>query len=262
MVYVYIYFYEGESLTRQCMDAIKYFTNSEDYKFVLVDDGSPSNVGEKFRKEGYEVIRHNENRGIPASINTCLKHEGEIKWITQNDVIVSENWLPPLLEFREKHPEFLYISPFAFDGNIILDHIKFNEKIKNIRHIFKDYVYPQYWGGAWLCDHRILDIVGEYDEQFKYFADDCDYTMRIRNAQAPTVSIGCSLVLHKSSSTMSRSQEFKNHLQSNLDALNKKWKGVTVNPEYKVIDGINYKTGNDEGKWNQGMSMKAEAWLK
>lgn len=260
-VSIYIYFYEGEHLTRNLIDSIVKFTHNINYEIILIDDGSPSKIGEKFREEGYKVIINNDNMGIPHSINIALKHQSKIKVISQNDIIVSENWLYNLLIFWEKYPDFLYVSPFAFN-DINLNCNDFNTLVKRYKKDFEQLIYHQYWGGLWLCDNRIVEKNGLYDERFKYFADDCDWCMRLNLNEIPTASTGSSLIMHLTSQT---TPQFSTELGNCLSILEEKWKEAPRKPN-ALIDGVHYTNhplynSSCDKYFYSPNSMKGRAWL-
>lgn len=63
-------FNEGEKLRR----LVERFPADRDYGLLLVDDGSTDGSAAGLASEGFEVIRHESNRGVGAAIRSALAH--------------------------------------------------------------------------------------------------------------------------------------------------------------------------------------------
>lgn len=156
-----LYLIDAEVLdaARKCVASIKEHTNN--YELILVDNGGIKNVDE-WRAVADVYILNQKNVGYGPAINQGFKvARGKFLCAMNDDVIVSNNWLPPLIQ-AAVNPEIGVVrsADERENGNgLVLDHTWFHGFCWVIRrstwHRFKDQ------------DANLLD------EQFKigYFED-------------------------------------------------------------------------------------------
>ena len=103
--------YNGAGRVDNLLKSISMRTDLADAKIVLVDDGSP-NVEDTRRvardwmtRLPLVFIEHGVNRGIAAGWNTASRATGaETVVLINDDVIVSNGWLPPILHVLDRSP--------------------------------------------------------------------------------------------------------------------------------------------------------------
>lgn len=91
---------EHRNTVEACMDSV--IENSEDYEFIIVDDGSKLDT--EFLKENADVyIRHNPtNKGISPSWNDGLRvARGQYIVVINDDITVKPGWLDGLAKAFE-----------------------------------------------------------------------------------------------------------------------------------------------------------------
>ena len=84
---------------------------SKQAKIIVIDNNSTDNsknyIKNKFKN--IELIEHKKNYGFAEGYNRALeKIKTKYVLLLNNDVIVSKNWLEPLIVFLEKN--FVYFS--------------------------------------------------------------------------------------------------------------------------------------------------------
>ena len=128
---------------------------------VIIADNDSTDDSMSFLAQNYpqiKTIQFNQNYGFTGGYNRALQQiEAEYYVLLNSDVETTENWLQPLVEFMDTHPEYAAVQP----------------KIKSFAQ--KDYF--EYAGAAGgfidqygypFCRGRILDTVekdsGQYDD--------------------------------------------------------------------------------------------------
>jgi len=84
----------------------------QDYKVVVLDDGTPNlemrkGVEELALRFGVDFIQHETNKGIPAAWNSLTNHFRDIDYMIlfNDDIMVSEHWLRNFVYFMENNPQ-------------------------------------------------------------------------------------------------------------------------------------------------------------
>lgn len=78
--------------------------SSYDYELIVVDDGSTDATGQRARKTGVRVIRHDENRGYGASLKDGIRAaKGDWVVITDADGTYPNDRIPDLLKHAGEH---------------------------------------------------------------------------------------------------------------------------------------------------------------
>ncbi|MCP9473460.1 MAG: glycosyltransferase, partial [Nitrospira sp.] len=100
--------YNNLELTKQCLTALASATTGVDYEVILVDNGSTDGTTAFLQtlQGEVQVIRNEENRGFAKACNQGAKAaRGKYLVFLNNDTIPQPNWLGPLVQEVEEHPE-------------------------------------------------------------------------------------------------------------------------------------------------------------
>jgi len=176
---------------------------SKEANIVVIDnnsiDGSKHYLKTNYKK--IKVISHEKNYGFAEGYNRAIKKiKNSYILLINNDVIVTKNWIKPLLKFLELNKEFSVVQPkilnlnkkkyFEYSGAAggFIDYfgIPFcRGRIGNV--IEKDlgqYNYPSkiFWasGTCFLIDRKTFIKVGGFDKQFFMHQEEIDLCWRIQ----------------------------------------------------------------------------------
>ncbi len=162
---IIILFYNQYHVTEQCINCILRKTDLP-FELILVDNGSTDETKEKLSRldtSGYknlkdlQIIHIPENVGIPKGVNEGIKKaKGDFICYTNNDIIVSRNWLLPLIEEMKSNPNLGIVSP-----------------VENYIVTARPYYFPEeyeYLMSRPPLQRRSLDSLDQYYNGFEHFA--------------------------------------------------------------------------------------------
>jgi N-acetylglucosaminyl-diphospho-decaprenol L-rhamnosyltransferase len=168
---------------------------------VVVDNGSSDGTAEFLATQPQiTVIRNPENRGCAAAWNQGVRATSS-EWvlILNNDVLVTEGWLPALVGFAEAH-NLGIASPAIREG-------EFNYALAAYARQFTTEMRKvARWGTAngvcFLVRRRVFEAVGLFDEQFRVGQfEDADFFLRARKAGFRLGTTGSAFIHHFGSVT-------------------------------------------------------------
>jgi hypothetical protein len=210
---------------------------SKQAKLIVIDnnsiDDSKNYIKNKFKN--IEIIEHDKNYGFAEGYNRALK-KINTKYVVllNNDVLVSKNWIKPLLSFLETNKDFSVVQPKILDLNKkthfeyagaaggFLDYngIPFcRGRIGN--NIEKD--NGQYnsssaifWasGACFLINRKTFLKVGGFDQNFNMHQEEIDLCWRIQGMGEKIGYCPNSKVFHYGGGTLNKSNYkkiFYNH---------------------------------------------------
>jgi len=206
--------YNGKDLLRDCLNSLgrlKY----PNYEVIVVDSGSTDGAPEMVKNEfpWVKLIRRGKI-GIGKAINIGIsKSRGDILvFDLNNDDIVSEDWLNPLVKTLLSSPKVGVVcgKRYIADTNGILDSAgstiflgitigrghgkKDSAKYNRIQEV--DYV-------AVLATRRdVIERVGLLDEDFYIYGEDVDFCLRARKLGYKIVYVPSSVFYHRRSTTI------------------------------------------------------------
>ena len=116
-----------KSLLLECMRSLAE-TAYPNYEIVFVDnasgDSSSDLIQENFSHQNLRVVRLRENLGYAGAANAGLEAaRGDIIGILNNDLVVSPDWLDPLVETLVAHPEIAIVSPLLLKDPGTIDSV-------------------------------------------------------------------------------------------------------------------------------------------
>ncbi|MGH7441832.1 MAG: glycosyltransferase family 2 protein, partial [bacterium] len=174
---------------------------------LFVDNGSTDDTREKLgdlaRSLEAEVLRNSENRGVAAAWNQGVRwaKENGADWIgiLNNDLVLSPDWLPDLLE-RARTRAWNLACPATREGEL---NYGFEPYTKAYVRRCKAWDAPGLWfGWCFVVEARVFDVVGTFDEGFQYGGcEDTDFMKRFAAAGFSSGVSGCSFVHHFGSRT-------------------------------------------------------------
>tara|TARA_B100001758_G_C18388286_1_gene601397 strand:- start:422 stop:1444 length:1023 start_codon:yes stop_codon:yes gene_type:complete len=217
------------------LPAIQKFSNEA--KIIVIDNNSTDNsknyIKNKFKN--IELIEHNKNYGFSEGYNRALKKiKTKYVLLLNNDVLVSKNWIQPLLSFLEKNQDFSVVQPKILDlskkthfeyagaagGFIDYNGIPFcrgriGDKIEKDMGQYNS-SSAIFWasGACFLINREIFLKVGGFDQNFNMHQEEIDLCWRIQGLGKKIGYCPKSTVFHYGGGTLSKSDYkkiFYNH---------------------------------------------------
>lgn len=158
-VAVVILNWNGRKLLEQFLPTIINYS-SNDFTKIYIADNASTDDSVSFVKNNFptvSVIQNSKNVGYAKGYNDALKNiNADIFTLVNSDIEVTENWLIPVVNYFEQHPEVSIIQP----------------KIKD----YKNKEYFEYAGAAGgfidsfgypFCRGRIFDTVEKDQNQYE-----------------------------------------------------------------------------------------------
>lgn len=199
MIHIVIPVFNRKEFTRACLDSLNRQTN-QDFKVIIVDDGSTDGTDEMLRMEYPEVdvLRGDGNLFWTAGVNMGIRHalkQGADKIMTMNnDVVVDEHMIEQMYKWHAKKPEAL-IGALELDadtGKPIFGGERLNWISGQTQQILEIIPEPERRGlhavthlpGRGLFIPRaVFEKIGLFDEdRFPHYIADFDYTHTARRA--------------------------------------------------------------------------------
>lgn len=215
-VYILVLNWNGKDDTMDCLKSLQ-FTNYDNYKIVLVDngseDGSVSAVREKF--PDVEIVETGKNLGFAGGNNVgiqyAMKQGADYIFLINNDTIVNPDYLKELVVAADADPEIgaagSKIYYFSESNRIWFAGGKINWLKNKGEHIGLDEIdVGQYdemgevgflTGCSLLLKREVVEKVGLLRDDYFLYYEDADYSLRIKNAGYKIVYVPKSKIYHK-----------------------------------------------------------------
>lgn len=237
LVNIIILTYNQFNFISECLDAVLK-SGYPNIRLYLVDNNSRpedyKNFYEKYKHlKNARFFRMKRNKGFAGGCNYALKKikSGYIVFLN-DDIIVSRNWLTPIISFMEQNPNVgacqpkirskrkpeyfeyagasggfmdVYGFPFA-RGRIFFN----SEKDKGQYESEMDLVWCS--GACLITKYEIIKKIGIFDEIFFIYGEESDLCWRMNFYGYRLVCIPKSVVYHYGSGTMEKFQYKKAYL--------------------------------------------------
>jgi spore maturation protein CgeB len=183
LVSVLMCVYNQEQYISQAVESILSQTYS-DFELIIIDDGSQDRTGQildSYKDNRLKII-HQVNQGVPRSRNRLLKlSRGEYVAIHDGDDISGKERLEVQVKFLDEHPEISVVGSFIefIDEKglpVDEDVIRVVEPSEIKRTLERGVNCMMH--GSVMFRRGILDVVGGYDERFRY-AHDYEFWLRV-----------------------------------------------------------------------------------
>jgi GT2 family glycosyltransferase len=113
LVSILVLNYNGKKYLKECFDSLLKGTYSA-IEIILVDNNS-TDESVRFTQENYQqikIIQTHANKGYSRAYNIAFQYaSGKYYVLLNNDIIVSQNWLHPLVETAEKDDSIGALQP-------------------------------------------------------------------------------------------------------------------------------------------------------
>lgn len=184
---------------------------------IVVDNGSPSGrpTSElKNRFPNVHFIQSEKNLGFAGGNNLGIKAaKGDYYFLLNNDTVLYPNFLEPIIEFMESHPDAGMASPkvlfedektIQYAGAVAIN--KFTGRGKRLGLMEQDKgQYDQCYktdlghGAALIVPKRVVEKVGLMPEIYFLYYEEHDWCEKIKRAGFSMYYLGTSRIIHKES---------------------------------------------------------------
>lgn len=194
LVWILVLHWRGLNFTRACLDSVQKLTY-QNYKVLLVDNGSDEHDGEKLAKEFPEVtlLSLTENFGFAGGCNRgmeyCLANGADFIWLVNNDAKVAPDSLSILVEQAKTDQKAGALGGAVVDSLTAQEkHIEASRGTINFRSaktkvVSQPVAEPVYcdWlhGSNLLLRATTLGAVGLFDERYFLYFEDTELCHRI-----------------------------------------------------------------------------------
>jgi hypothetical protein len=170
--------YNGSKYLRQsiqsCLDQ-----SHRNIELIVVDDGSREKIGAvvgEFSDRRIRYVRHETNRGLPASLNTGFElTTGTYLTWTSDDNYYAGDAIERLTRFLQRHPtvSFVYSSMFIVDDRSA-------GSVPTVRRVLppSDLRHQNSVGGCFLYSREVYQEIGDYQTSAT-LVEDYDYWIRV-----------------------------------------------------------------------------------
>ncbi len=200
---------------------------------LIVVDNASTIEDPKIIKENYPriiLVKSVLNYGFAGGNNLgIMRAQGEYILFLNNDTVVEPDFLGPLVEKFQKHPEIGAISPkikYFYNRNVFqyagyteinpwtIRNTTIGEGEEDHGQFDQDYETAYTHGAAMMIPLRVIQEVGMMSYEFFLYYEEADWCLRIRQAGYKIYFVHNSVVYHKGSVTTGKNSKLKTHYMS------------------------------------------------
>lgn len=212
--------YNNLELTKQCLTAMASSTTGVDYEVILVDNGSADGTTAFLQtlQGDVRIIRNDENLGFAKACNQGAKAaRGKYLVFLNNDTIPQPNWLGPLVQEVDEHPEVGIVGSKLLypDGTIQHAGVVFMREGLGPYHIYQKMPadspavnrrreFQAVTAACLLIRRDLFETVGGFDEAFVNGFEDVDLCLKVRRRGDQVVYQPRSVLIHLEGQTLGR----------------------------------------------------------
>ena len=225
------------SLTRQLLTSFEDTKPTISYEVIIIDNASTDGTREFLGtlKKPYRVVFRDECYSYGANNNLGAEMaNGELLVLLNNDLILTQNWLEPMLKLIESFDNIGCVGNIQLRPETgLIDHAGIAFNLDGVPfHIHKNrkkLPSPRYrecnavTGACIVIKKEIFKKIGGFDERYRNGSEDIDLCMRLRRAGYRILVSYESKIYHKVSSSRGR----LDHVDTNMALFLKKWQPLT-----------------------------------
>lgn len=249
--------WNGKELLEKFLPSIIQFSNPE-IATIFVADNASTDDSIAFIKQNFpsiKIIQNTKNSGYAKGYNDALKNiEVDYFALVNSDIEVTQNWLEPVLEHFEKHPNTVIIQPKILDyknlqyfeyagaaggfidelgypfcrGRIFETVEKDTNQYENITDIF--------WasGACFFVRSEVFKQLNGFDESYFAHQEEIDFCWRAKNFGYDIKYLPNVVVYHVGGATLSASNPKKTFLNFS-NSLTTLLKNLPTNKVFAII---------------------------
>ena len=232
-------------MTRDCLESLARHTTPGAIELVVVDNGSSDAtrtelepLGRALFGEHFQLVRLDKNMGFAIGCNSGARAaKGDLVFFLNNDTLLTQNWLPPLIQGLRASPSLGMVGPLLlFPDSVRVQHcaVAFAPTLE-VQHLYfhfpGDHPAPNaprqaqaISGAALLLDKDLFFRCGGFHEGYKNGFEDLDLCCSLRKMGLRLACVPQSAVYHLTSQTPGRND----HDSANARLINKRHPGGFV----------------------------------
>jgi O-antigen biosynthesis protein len=221
-------------ITRQCINSLFRYTKHP-FELIIVDNGSTYGTVKYIKKiKSAKIILNSKNLAFSKGNNQGIRiAKGDYILLLNNDVVVTDGWLPRMMECLESDKAIGLVGPqtnaACFSQRISNPDYKNLDELKYYAQAFR-----MKYSGNWLETHRIIGFcmlmrkeviekIGLLDERFGPGGfEDFDYCLRARQAGYKIMVAG-DVYIHHIGGASSVNEDFSKFRDRNREIFIDKW---------------------------------------
>lgn len=184
--------YNQYKFTLDCLYSILKYTKNIEYEIIIADDNSADETRKIEEKvKNIHVIRNEINQGFLLNVENAVQYSrGKYLFLMNNDMLVTNNWLIPLLDIIRTDSNVGIVGGKILNENGTIQQIGFSlnseaqcsfnhymEKNAQYSLVPVDFVS----GCTMLFSRETWDKLGGFDKQFlPAYYEDTDFNMRVK----------------------------------------------------------------------------------
>lgn len=185
--------YNRRGFLGRCIESLIGQDYAEPYEVIVVDDGSSDGTSELVGDlEGnappnvrFRFIRHEKNRGLGAARNTAVKHaSGDVVAFTDDDTVVSPDWVATLARCYEAHPEVSAVGGLVLNGHPDSTIAEIGQQIVTSRltgSVFDGNYTRFIVGNNQSYRKNAIESVGGFEEELIYGGEEAEIQLRLQD---------------------------------------------------------------------------------
>ena len=192
-VYVVVPSYNGMTWLEACLQSVLK-TAYRNFHIIMVDNASSDCTPELVRRRfpAVEIVHNTTNVGFAAACNVgicaAMQRGADYVALVNQDVIVDEGWLEPLVDVCERYQDVAVVSPTQLDYSGTRLDKSFARVLGTSPEFLQDlwqgtvadvYFFGHTIGAVMLVSRRALMKVGLFDEMFFCYGEDIDFCRRV-----------------------------------------------------------------------------------
>ncbi|MFT6556364.1 glycosyltransferase family 2 protein [Sneathiella sp.] len=206
--------WNGEKLLRLCLNSLR-AQSFQDFKVYVVDNGSVDQSIPLLEQEYPEVVilRHSENLGFSAAINTGIEQSrGPYIAALNNDTETDPNWLETIVKTMDAHPEagFCASQLMDFTDRDTIDSlgdgfypfgVSFKVGSRRQNNVCAVTEIQSACAAASVYRRDMLEKIGLFDPDFFAYMEDIDLGLRAQMAGYRCIFVPGAIVYHMGSAS-------------------------------------------------------------
>lgn len=207
-------------MTNACIDSLLNSSDTHTFKIQLFESNKIANTQNLiYRQKEVTTVVPDEDFNFNRFYNLGLENcKNEYVLLINNDLVFQKNSVDTMITAFESDPDLMSVSPWEPTC-----HKGKHRKAEPIMYGYKIKWYVCGW--AIMTKRKLYDIIGPYDEAFKFWYQDNDYAETLKKHGIKHALIRDAVVIHKEESshkTIPRGQsaEYKKNLKEVFD---RKW---------------------------------------
>lgn len=214
MVSIVIVNYNTAKFIKTCIQSIEMHA-PKDTEVVVVDNNSTDGSVKEIQKLKIKIIRNKENLGYAKAVNQGIEAaRGDYIFVLNPDAKLREGAVDVLLKFTQAHKDAGVVGPRLLnpDGSIqascyheqtIFNAVK--EYFLGIKGVFEKYApsgngptqVDAVVGAAMFIPRRIIERVGNFNENYFMYFEDLDFCRKVRDAGFTVYYLPFAQVMHE-----------------------------------------------------------------